>query len=53
MQAHGGYTRGVDGHLFTISASPNDTGQRTRSVEQILAADVAEADTLPNRRPTT
>ena len=53
MQIHGGYARGIDGHLFTASASPNDTGQHMRSAEQILAADLAEAETLPNRHPTT
>ena len=27
MQIHGAYTRGIQGHLFTVSAAPNRTGQ--------------------------
>ena len=53
MQIHVGYTRGVDGRLFTVSASPNGTGRHTRSVERIPAGDAAEAETPPTRRPTT
>ena len=53
MQIHGGYTRGVDGRPFTVPASPNNAGQHARSVERIPADDVAEAETLPTRHPTT
>ena len=27
MQIHGAYTRGINGHLFTVSAAPNQTGR--------------------------
>ena len=27
MQIHGAYTRGIQGHLFTVSAAPNRTGR--------------------------
>ena len=27
MQIHGAYTRSIQGHLFTVSATPNATGR--------------------------
>ena len=27
MQIYGAYTRGIDGHLFTVSATPNPAGR--------------------------
>ncbi len=46
MQIHGGYTRGVHEHRFTVSASPNSAGRR-----KSLAGDVAEAENAADPAP--
>ena len=48
MQVHGAYTRGIDGHLFAVSAAPNRAGRlhvaRIRdTVAQQTAATVTHA----------
>ena len=51
MQIHGAYTRGIQGHLFTVSAAPNRTGRlHVAGVGDTAAQQTATTDTHALKR---
>ena len=51
MQIYGAYTHGIDGHLFTVSATPNTTGRlRITGLPDIVAEHAGNIVTATLRR---